>query len=303
MAHLDEVIFKPFADQAARLNALQSDGEIDLAQTIVADRHRDDQGRPDLQVIDRGESCNTAGSQMNQTHKPFDNLKIRTAIAYAVNKQAYIDAFYAGLAEPADNWMPPAPSTTSRSTCRPTTSRRRRTRSRRPVVSATCSSSTSTTRPTSPARTCPIRRAWSRRSPTTSRPSASRSPSTPRAGGPATWPTSPSGSSRCGSSAGPVTGRARQLPRHGVLPLRRRQAEPGVRLRTAGPEDHDRRRRRRPDEAAAKAPWESAQDILAKDLPTVPLVNSTPPAASKSYVKGFLGAGNLNEPLPVWLDK
>ena len=45
---------------------------------------------------------------MNQTHKPFDNLHIRTAIAYAVNKQSYIDAFYAGLAEPADNWMPPA---------------------------------------------------------------------------------------------------------------------------------------------------------------------------------------------------
>ena len=45
---------------------------------------------------------------MNQTHKPFDNLHIRTAINYAVNKQSYIDTFYAGLAEPADNWMPPA---------------------------------------------------------------------------------------------------------------------------------------------------------------------------------------------------
>ncbi len=59
-----------------------------------------------------------------------------------------------------------------------------------------------------------------------------------------------------------------------------------------------------PDEATAKTAWESAQDILAQDLPTVPLVHSKPPAASKSYVKGFLGAGNLNEPLAsVWLDK
>ena len=35
---------------------------------------------------------------MNQTHKPFDNPKIREAIAYAVNKQALIDTFYGGQA-------------------------------------------------------------------------------------------------------------------------------------------------------------------------------------------------------------
>jgi hypothetical protein len=36
----------------------------------------------------------------------------------------------------------------------------------------------------------------------------------------------------------------------------------------------------------------------------VPLVHSKPPAAAKADVKGFLGAGNLNEPLyPVWLDR
>ena len=40
--------------------------------------------------------------------QPFDNLKIRQAIGYALNKQSYIDAFYAGLANVADNFMPPA---------------------------------------------------------------------------------------------------------------------------------------------------------------------------------------------------
>ena len=36
----------------------------------------------------------------------------------------------------------------------------------------------------------------------------------------------------------------------------------------------------------------------------MPLVHSKPPAAAKAFVKGFLGAGNLNEPMyPVWLDK
>ena len=57
------------------------------------------------------------------------------------------------------------------------------------------------------------------------------------------------------------------------------------------------------DSAAATA-WASAQDILARDLPTVPLVNSKVPAAAKADVKGYPGAGNLEEPLyPVWLDR
>jgi len=58
------------------------------------------------------------------------------------------------------------------------------------------------------------------------------------------------------------------------------------------------------DEASAKTLWEKAQDLIAADLPSIPIVNSTPPAVSQSYVKGFVGAGNLEELLnSVWLDK
>ena len=57
-------------------------------------------------------------------------------------------------------------------------------------------------------------------------------------------------------------------------------------------------------DADAKTQWEKAQDILAADMPTVPLVNSTPPGAMQAYVKGFQGAGNLTEMFnTVWLDK
>ena len=59
-----------------------------------------------------------------------------------------------------------------------------------------------------------------------------------------------------------------------------------------------------PDDAAAKTAWDTAQDILARDYPTVPLVNSKPPAAASADIKDFKGAGNLNEPFyPVWLDR
>jgi ABC-type transport system substrate-binding protein len=57
-------------------------------------------------------------------------------------------------------------------------------------------------------------------------------------------------------------------------------------------------------DADAKPLWEKAQDTIAADMPTVPLVNSKPVAGAKAYVKGFVGNGNLTEFLnSVWLDK
>ena len=50
----------------------------------------------------------TPGAIDPAQHALLANKNIRLAIAYAVNKQSYIDAFYAGQAKPADNWMPPS---------------------------------------------------------------------------------------------------------------------------------------------------------------------------------------------------
>ena len=106
-AHLDEISFKPFADQTAELNALQA-GDIDFAQTIAPNDVATLTADPNFGLVDRGESCNEFHLGLQNGTPPFDNLKIRQAIAYALNKQSYIDAFYAGLANVADNFMPPA---------------------------------------------------------------------------------------------------------------------------------------------------------------------------------------------------
>jgi peptide/nickel transport system substrate-binding protein len=108
VAHLDSVKFIKIADTTASLNALQA-GDIDLATimnpvdigTIKSDKN--------LQVVERGESCNLFHLAMNETHKPFDNLKIREAVGYAVNRQNLIDTFYGGneFAVVAKTWMPP----------------------------------------------------------------------------------------------------------------------------------------------------------------------------------------------------
>ena len=56
------------------------------------------------------------------------------------------------------------------------------------------------------------------------------------------------------------------------------------------------------NEADASAAWSTAQDILARDLPIVPILHSTPPGAYAKTLNGFQGNGNLTEFFnTVWL--
>ncbi|MDQ0156179.1 ABC transporter substrate-binding protein [Robertmurraya andreesenii] len=102
---LDEVIFRVIPENSARLNALMS-GEVDLIDGVNFSDKETIDGNPDLQVFERP-SLNIGYLGLTSTRKPLDNKLVRQALNYAVNKQALIDAFYAGAAEPAINPMPP----------------------------------------------------------------------------------------------------------------------------------------------------------------------------------------------------
>jgi len=305
MAHLDEVIYKPFADQSAELNSLQSDGGIDLAQTILPNDVAGLKADPNYTVIDRGESCNYGGLQMNQTHKPFDNLHIRTAIAYAVNKPSYIAAFYAGLAEPADNWMPPATQYYKKLNL-PTYDPQK---AKDEIAASGLSGDQLALDFYYPS---DVARPYM---PDPKGLATAIATDLEAVGFKVTFHTE---GWRTGYLADEAVGKFPMW----LLGWTCDWPGPDNFLVTAffhfdgnkpnpefayGPPDlkaaFDAAQSASTD-AAAKTAWEQAQDILARDLPTVPLVHSKPPAASKAYVKGFLGAGNLNEPLAsVWLDK
>jgi ABC-type transport system substrate-binding protein len=47
-----------------------------------------------------------------------------------------------------------------------------------------------------------------------------------------------------------------------------------------------------PTEDAANTLWGQTQDLLAQDIPMVPIVNSQPPGAYTSKVHGYVGASN-----------
>lgn len=102
---LERVIFRAIPDNSARLNALMA-GEIDLMDGLNPSDVSQVENKEDLEVFYRP-SMNVGYLGLTTNREPLNNKKVRQALNHAVDKQAIIDAFYAGQAEPAKNPMPP----------------------------------------------------------------------------------------------------------------------------------------------------------------------------------------------------
>jgi peptide/nickel transport system substrate-binding protein len=105
-ASLDQVIFRPIADNAARLQALQT-GEIQGYDLVEPQDIPTIQQNSDLQILDRP-PFNVAYVGFNMSTPPLDNPKVRQAIAYGLDRQGVVDSFYGGRGEVAKEFMPPS---------------------------------------------------------------------------------------------------------------------------------------------------------------------------------------------------
>ena len=102
-AHLDKIIFKPIAESANRLAALKATGSVDTIDFVDANQLPDISSDPSLVVLPRTPLA-IGKLAFNQTHKPFDDVKVRTAIALAIDKKAIVDQYFPnGAATVADS--------------------------------------------------------------------------------------------------------------------------------------------------------------------------------------------------------
>jgi len=116
-AHVDQITFKSsLSDPTATLQALQSGG-VDEAE-VISPTDIATAKSSGLTIIDRGQSCNIGYLGMNQalqtksggapTPTIYANKQVRLAVAEALNKQGYIDALFAGQGKVAQSFLPPA---------------------------------------------------------------------------------------------------------------------------------------------------------------------------------------------------
>lgn len=300
--YLDAIVFRPVAEEAQRVNGLAS-GEIDFAQTVAPVDIATIAANSDLQVVDRGESCNTAQISMNHNYTPIDNKTIREAIAYAVNKPHLIDTFYAGLAVPADNWMPVNTQYAmplGLPTYDPDKARELIAQSGVTDLTIDFWYPSDVTRPYMPdpkgifeSITSDLEAVGFTIVPHTE-----------------TWRPDYLDHEYAGDYemwllgwtcdwSGPDNflktaffGYVEGAP-SSEFAYRNDELEKTMNDALAAT-----------DPATAKSLWEKAQQLLRADIPTVPLVNSTPPAAARADVRGFVGSGALTEFFnTVWLDR
>jgi peptide/nickel transport system substrate-binding protein len=103
-AQLERLIFRPIADGPARAQALQA-GEIQAYDGVdPADVER---LRGEGYAILERPAFNVGYLGFNTAKPPLDNLKIRQAIAHAVNREAIVQANYPPGSEVATQFMPP----------------------------------------------------------------------------------------------------------------------------------------------------------------------------------------------------
>ncbi len=104
-AKLDGVVFRPIADNAARLQALQA-GEIQGYDLVEPQDIETIKGDESLQVLDRP-AFNVAYVGINQKIPPMDKLEVRQALAHGLNREEVVSTFYSGRGVVAKEFMPP----------------------------------------------------------------------------------------------------------------------------------------------------------------------------------------------------
>lgn len=99
------IIFQEIPEQSARLIALQT-GEVDIINNPAAtDRHYIDES--DNMVLKGGAGSNLRYIALNLNEAPFDDIRVRQAIGYGINRSEYIAVAYSGNAAEVNNMMNP----------------------------------------------------------------------------------------------------------------------------------------------------------------------------------------------------
>ena len=102
---VDSITWKPVVDSNTR-GAVMQTGEAQFTFPVPYELADTLKARPDLVVV-AAPSIVLRYLSMNTQQKPFDNPKVREAIAYAINKEALAKVAFNGYATPAKGITPP----------------------------------------------------------------------------------------------------------------------------------------------------------------------------------------------------
>ncbi|HEY0418999.1 MAG TPA: glutathione ABC transporter substrate-binding protein, partial [Acetobacteraceae bacterium] len=102
---VDSVTFRAVPESGTRFAMLQT-GEAQFVMPLPAELVRAAQGNPNITVIN-APSIVARYVALNNMKKPFSDLRVRQALNYAIDKNAFIRVVFSGYADPLDAPIPP----------------------------------------------------------------------------------------------------------------------------------------------------------------------------------------------------
>lgn len=104
LPYLDQIIYKPFTEPTTRVINLKT-GKLDLVHNLPITDAVELKKDPRMKIIGRS-GGETHQIWLNTTKPPFDNKKVRQAVAYGMDRKAVTDSVFMGFAEVAEDLFP-----------------------------------------------------------------------------------------------------------------------------------------------------------------------------------------------------
>ncbi len=102
---IDEIVWRVIPDDSARFLALKA-GDIHALEQAVAEDIASAEADPDLYVMARP-ALNTSYLAFPYQVEEFQDIKVREAVAHAIDREGLIENFYGAYGEAATNFLPP----------------------------------------------------------------------------------------------------------------------------------------------------------------------------------------------------
>jgi peptide/nickel transport system substrate-binding protein len=102
---LRRLVFRRLPDEDSLIRALLA-GEVDVTSAVGQERVERLHDQPGIE-LDSQIGLNIAFLSINNQRPPFDDVRVRQALARAVDREALVDATLGGHGEPARNPLPP----------------------------------------------------------------------------------------------------------------------------------------------------------------------------------------------------
>jgi ABC-type transport system substrate-binding protein len=96
-----EIVFRYVPEASTRISALQS-GQVDIIDSVPPQLAVTLQNDPNVQVL-TSPGLRPMGFGLMLQHEPLDDVRVRQAINYAVNKEAIAQGVFQGFARPSDS--------------------------------------------------------------------------------------------------------------------------------------------------------------------------------------------------------